>query len=362
MPLRNRQAAASPGGVLAPRVGWRSLRCRFPRPWPSWPLSPLPTNLRSVPGRARNVAPTDRPAGICRGSAAARRTIRGPGRPVDRGLVGRCIPATTVAEPTAAPSARRSQRCRQAVQHDGRRGTPARRERRPPHAATTAAPGETPVASAAASGPRGLAEHSRPLAEHGPGSHPADDRGPAVALRVGQQGPGPGELRQRRRRHHAVVGRRSKAPEPRPESRAGGCQLEQSAIGPKPGPLAANRLGRDTLRRPAAGRSRDRIARRRPGGLAGPRAVGEHDRARANRGQLRHSRPRIRRRPGRSRSAGPGRGRRRLLRTSVAARMDAVVLVQNVRVTTPNRLAEVRQRLAASNLRYAGTIQNFVAG
>jgi len=46
----------------------------------------------------------------------------------------------------------------------------------------------------------------------------------------------------------------------------------------------------------------------------------------------------------------------------VAARMDAVVLVQNVRVTTPNRLAEVRQRLAASNLRHACTIQNFVAG
>jgi Mrp family chromosome partitioning ATPase len=46
----------------------------------------------------------------------------------------------------------------------------------------------------------------------------------------------------------------------------------------------------------------------------------------------------------------------------VAARMDAVILVQNVRVTTPNRMAEVRQRLAASNLRYAGTIQNFVAG
>jgi len=45
-----------------------------------------------------------------------------------------------------------------------------------------------------------------------------------------------------------------------------------------------------------------------------------------------------------------------------AARMDAVILVQNVRVTTPNRLAEVRQRLAASNLRYVGTIQNFVAG
>ncbi|MEI8372553.1 MAG: cellulose synthase operon protein YhjQ/BcsQ [Planctomycetota bacterium] len=45
-----------------------------------------------------------------------------------------------------------------------------------------------------------------------------------------------------------------------------------------------------------------------------------------------------------------------------AARMDAVILVQNVRVTTPNRLAKVRQRLATSNLRYVGTIQNFVAG
>ena len=46
----------------------------------------------------------------------------------------------------------------------------------------------------------------------------------------------------------------------------------------------------------------------------------------------------------------------------VAAQMDAVVLVQNVRVTPPNRMVEVRRRLAASNLCYAGTIQNFVAG
>jgi Mrp family chromosome partitioning ATPase len=46
----------------------------------------------------------------------------------------------------------------------------------------------------------------------------------------------------------------------------------------------------------------------------------------------------------------------------VAARMDALVLVQNVRKTPPHRLSEVRKRLAASKLRYAGTIQNFVAG
>jgi len=46
----------------------------------------------------------------------------------------------------------------------------------------------------------------------------------------------------------------------------------------------------------------------------------------------------------------------------VAARMDAIVLVQNVRITPPHRLAEVRTRLAASNMKYAGTIQNFVAG
>jgi Mrp family chromosome partitioning ATPase len=50
------------------------------------------------------------------------------------------------------------------------------------------------------------------------------------------------------------------------------------------------------------------------------------------------------------------------LSREVAARMDAVILVQNVRVTTPNRLADVREHLAASNLRYVGTIQNFVAG
>jgi hypothetical protein len=46
----------------------------------------------------------------------------------------------------------------------------------------------------------------------------------------------------------------------------------------------------------------------------------------------------------------------------VAARMDAVVIVQNVRMTPPHHLTEVRKRLAASNMRYAGTIQNFVAG
>jgi Mrp family chromosome partitioning ATPase len=46
----------------------------------------------------------------------------------------------------------------------------------------------------------------------------------------------------------------------------------------------------------------------------------------------------------------------------VAARMDAVVLVQNVRSTPPHRLAEVRTRLSAAKMPYAGTIQNFVAG
>ena len=49
--------------------------------------------------------------------------------------------------------------------------------------------------------------------------------------------------------------------------------------------------------------------------------------------------------------------------SNVSARMDAVVLVQNVRVTPPHRLGRCRnEQLAASNLRYAGTIQNFVAG
>jgi Mrp family chromosome partitioning ATPase len=45
---------------------------------------------------------------------------------------------------------------------------------------------------------------------------------------------------------------------------------------------------------------------------------------------------------------------------NVVARMDAVILVQNVCVTTPNRLAEVCRRLVASNLRLSGTIQNAV--
>jgi Mrp family chromosome partitioning ATPase len=47
---------------------------------------------------------------------------------------------------------------------------------------------------------------------------------------------------------------------------------------------------------------------------------------------------------------------------TVASHMDAVVLVQNVRVTPPHRLAELQKRLSESNMRYAGTIQNFVAG
>jgi Mrp family chromosome partitioning ATPase len=46
----------------------------------------------------------------------------------------------------------------------------------------------------------------------------------------------------------------------------------------------------------------------------------------------------------------------------VASHVDALVLVQNVRVTPPNRLAEFHKRLADSKMRYAGTIQNFVAG
>ncbi len=47
---------------------------------------------------------------------------------------------------------------------------------------------------------------------------------------------------------------------------------------------------------------------------------------------------------------------------AVALHMDAVVLVHNVRVTPPHRLTEVHRRLAESKMRYAGTIQNFVAG
>ena len=47
---------------------------------------------------------------------------------------------------------------------------------------------------------------------------------------------------------------------------------------------------------------------------------------------------------------------------SVAAHVDAIVLVQNVRITTPNRLTEVRKKMAASNLPFAGILQNFVAG
>ena len=42
-------------------------------------------------------------------------------------------------------------------------------------------------------------------------------------------------------------------------------------------------------------------------------------------------------------------------------RMDAVILVQNVRATTPNRLAELRSGLATAGIVHAGTIQNFVA-
>jgi Mrp family chromosome partitioning ATPase len=46
----------------------------------------------------------------------------------------------------------------------------------------------------------------------------------------------------------------------------------------------------------------------------------------------------------------------------IARRMDAVLLVQNVRSTAADRLAGLRCDLAAEGVVHAGTIQNFVAG
>ena len=50
----------------------------------------------------------------------------------------------------------------------------------------------------------------------------------------------------------------------------------------------------------------------------------------------------------------------RFMADNVAVQMDAVVLVQNVRLTNARRLAEARRRLAASHVRLSGTIQNAV--
>jgi Mrp family chromosome partitioning ATPase len=48
------------------------------------------------------------------------------------------------------------------------------------------------------------------------------------------------------------------------------------------------------------------------------------------------------------------------LARGLGSRLDAVVLVQNVRATTPNRIADVQQCLTAAGLFQAGIIQNFV--
>ena len=42
--------------------------------------------------------------------------------------------------------------------------------------------------------------------------------------------------------------------------------------------------------------------------------------------------------------------------------INAVVLVHNVRSTTPNRIEDLQKNLAAAGIVHAGTIQNFVAG
>ena len=49
-------------------------------------------------------------------------------------------------------------------------------------------------------------------------------------------------------------------------------------------------------------------------------------------------------------------------RREIARRVDAVVLVQNVRSTAADRLAGLRSDLAGEGVVHAGTIQNFVAG
>jgi Mrp family chromosome partitioning ATPase len=44
----------------------------------------------------------------------------------------------------------------------------------------------------------------------------------------------------------------------------------------------------------------------------------------------------------------------------IARRLDAVVLVQDVRVTGPERLAEMQRRLAAAGIARVGIVQNLV--
>lgn len=50
-----------------------------------------------------------------------------------------------------------------------------------------------------------------------------------------------------------------------------------------------------------------------------------------------------------------------LLGRGIRQRLDAVVLVHNVRSTTPDRLADLQNNLAMADIAHAGTIQNFVA-
>jgi Mrp family chromosome partitioning ATPase len=47
---------------------------------------------------------------------------------------------------------------------------------------------------------------------------------------------------------------------------------------------------------------------------------------------------------------------------AIRSRLDAVVLVQSVRSTTPDRLERLQEKLAEAGVACAGTIQNFVAG
>ena len=50
-----------------------------------------------------------------------------------------------------------------------------------------------------------------------------------------------------------------------------------------------------------------------------------------------------------------------LLGRGLRQRLDAIVLVHSVRTTTPDRLTDLQNNLAAANIAHAGTIQNFVA-
>ena len=181
-------------------------RCRFRKPWPNWPLH-RQFRPRSSPLRACRLRQEGREAAVELGlQPTTGERNRGSGRPVDRGLAGRSPStsrdATHPPKPTAAlvnsPVEALADQAVQATAATMKAQSPVEIGETTPVPTEAIAATSVPldvasrphghdlpgirrdfVASAAASGPRGLAEHSQPVADHGRGSHPADGRRPA---------------------------------------------------------------------------------------------------------------------------------------------------------------------------------------